>query len=146
MARINVKYQSGSRSGTTEVFSTSHYQTLYLGRDPSCDIRFDLDNDDLVSRSHAMIEWDLENQQRFVITDLLSSNGTFVNGERITDATEIHSGDRINLGQQGPGVEISIERPKHTNGSTMSTLSSINLKPLEYKVRCLTIQSGHGRC
>ena len=109
MARINVKYRSGSRSGTTEVFSTSHYQSLYLGRDPSCDIRFDLDNDDLVSRSHAMIEWDLEKQERFTITDLLSSNGTFVNANRINDATEIQTGDRINLGEQGPEVEIEIE-------------------------------------
>ena len=109
MARLNVKYLNGSRANTTEVFSTSHYQCLYLGRDPSCDIRFDLDHDDLVSRSHAMIEWDLENEQRYTITDLLSSNGTYVNGERIKEAVVIRSGDQVSLGLGGPEVEIQIE-------------------------------------
>lgn len=39
-------------------------------------------NSPKVSRNHAVIEW---NGERFVVRDLRSSNGTFVNGERVTN-------------------------------------------------------------
>jgi two-component system, NtrC family, sensor kinase len=64
-----------------------------LGRESSNDIKL---NDTEVSRQHAAIVRTDENQ--FEIRDLESSNGTHVNGKRITQQ-RLHSGDRVQLGR-----------------------------------------------
>ncbi len=108
MARISVMHKSGSRKGTVEVYPTNRFQSLYFGRDPSCDVQFDLDGDDLVSRSHCVIEWDEDQPDRFTISDLLSSNGTLLNGKPVTGAQELKTGDTLQLGEGGPLMEIEI--------------------------------------
>ncbi|MFC1735693.1 ATP-binding protein [Candidatus Hydrogenedentota bacterium] len=65
-------------------------QTI-VGRDPSVDICV---RDDLLSRKHARISF---SQGHCSIRDLGSSNGTYVNGERIKDAL-IKDGDAIRVG------------------------------------------------
>ena len=73
--------------------STELTQKLVIGRDPDCsDI---LIEDDLVSRQHASIEVDASG--RVILTDLRSTNGTFVNSEEITQR-ELWDGDRIGFG------------------------------------------------
>lgn len=64
-----------------------------LGRDSQCDIHFD---DTETSRTHAEIEF-VDDQYR--LKDLGSSNGTFVNGKRVTDKVLV-AGDRIQIGKQ----------------------------------------------
>lgn len=51
-----------------------------IGRKDSCDLRIPLTS---VSREHAVVYFDEEDRE-FVIEDLDSSNGTYVNGEKIT--------------------------------------------------------------
>ncbi|HDN79893.1 MAG TPA: FHA domain-containing protein [Chloroflexi bacterium] len=69
-----------------------------IGRDPRlCDIAFP---DILVSRQHAKIITDGE---KFYLYDLESTNGTFVNGQRVLGAIELHNGDRIRI---GPNIEL----------------------------------------
>lgn len=63
-----------------------------IGRDPSCG--FPVDND-LVSRRHARIEW---TGSGYRIADLGSTNGTFVNDQRITQR-DLVDGDRISIGK-----------------------------------------------
>jgi two-component system, NtrC family, sensor kinase len=63
-----------------------------LGRDASNAIRI-LDNE--ISRQHAEIRC---NNDQYTIADLVSSNGTFVNGQRITEA-KLRPGDRIQIGK-----------------------------------------------
>ncbi|HEY9702706.1 MAG TPA: FHA domain-containing protein, partial [Allocoleopsis sp.] len=48
-----------------------------------------------VSRDHAQIEWE---QNYFYITDLNSTNGTYVNGQRITQKYQLRTGDIIYIG------------------------------------------------
>src|SRR5436190_4167333 len=75
-----------------------------------------------VSRLHACLEYDHE---QVVITDLNSTNGTFVNGERLSanQPRRLRAGDRINLAQvctlefDDPGTTVQmlpVEIP--TNG------------------------------
>ena len=64
---------------------------LSLGRLPECTITFDDTN---VSRRHAEIRPD---GNGFVITDLGSTNGTIVNGNRVTHR-RLEDGDRVGLG------------------------------------------------
>ncbi|MCL5057347.1 MAG: DUF3662 and FHA domain-containing protein [Actinobacteria bacterium] len=64
---------------------------LVLGRRESCDIVF---QDESVSRRHAMLE---PRQGKWLLTDLDSTNGTFVNGERIRNRI-MEPGDSVKIG------------------------------------------------
>lgn len=66
--------------------------SLLIGRLPECDI---LLNDGLVSRVHARISVQGEN---IVLEDLHSSNGVFVNGQKVSYSVVLCEGDRILLG------------------------------------------------
>jgi pSer/pThr/pTyr-binding forkhead associated (FHA) protein len=64
-----------------------------VGRDPKCDMTL---SDDSVSRRHAMVRKTDEDQ--FVIEDLGSSNGTYVDGIPILSCV-LHSGDSVQFGR-----------------------------------------------
>ncbi len=66
--------------------------SVMIGRNPHCDICLD---DGAVSRLHARIRFD---GARFTIADVNSSNGTFLNGKRVTGPTALHNGDRLRIG------------------------------------------------
>jgi diguanylate cyclase (GGDEF)-like protein len=66
---------------------------LLIGRDESCGLVL---NDDSVSRRHALLE---KTADGFLVTDLDSTNGTYVNDERIA-SRHLASGDRLRLGNQ----------------------------------------------
>jgi len=109
MARIVLKHLTGSRADTIEIYPTNRFQSLYLGRDPSCDVQFDADKDDLVSRSHAVIEWEEDDPTELTLSDLLSSNGTFLNDERVHGAVPLKTGDKVQLGSTGPSMIVELE-------------------------------------
>lgn len=67
-------------------------EVLSLGRDRSNDVQL---ADHEVSRRHAEIRTDPEG---FLLVDLGSSNGTYVNGRRVT-RQHLVSGDRVQLGR-----------------------------------------------
>jgi hypothetical protein len=62
-----------------------------IGRDPACGVHIDSLG---VSRHHAAIHW---TGDRFVLTDLASRNGTFVNKARIRERA-LKNGDAIGAG------------------------------------------------
>lgn len=64
-----------------------------LGRTPEVEVVID---DAAVSRVHARI---LKRDQGLILEDLGSTNGTYVDGRRITGETVLRSGDRIQLGE-----------------------------------------------
>lgn len=63
-----------------------------IGRETSSHIRL---NDDMASRRHAEL---MLRDGRLILRDLLSTNGTFVNDDLISE-TEISAGDRIRIGR-----------------------------------------------
>jgi FHA domain/zinc-ribbon domain len=79
----------GGRSG--EVFSLGGERTT-VGRSPDCDIFLD---DVTVSRRHAVIS---KRSDRFVIEDLGSLNGTFLNRHRIEQAP-LTDDDEVQIGK-----------------------------------------------
>ena len=79
----------GGRSG--EVFTLQREQTT-VGRSPDCDIFLD---DVTVSRRHAVIN---ERGGRFVIEDLGSLNGTFLNRHRI-EQSPLSDDDELQIGK-----------------------------------------------
>lgn len=69
--------------------------TVRIGRSNENDIVF---NDPKVSRMHAELVWE---QSVFTLRDLGSINGTFVNGERLSESSRVlRDGDDIILGKQ----------------------------------------------
>jgi hypothetical protein len=64
---------------------------LVIGRSSSCEVVL---GDDTVSRRHAQLRFE---DGRWLLRDLGSSNGTYVNGRLVTEA-EVRHGDVIHLG------------------------------------------------
>ena len=64
-----------------------------IGRDPTSGLEL---ADDSVSRNHAMLECV---DGEFVLSDLGSTNGTYVNDQRI-DSRRLNPGDRLRFGNQ----------------------------------------------
>jgi DNA-binding winged helix-turn-helix (wHTH) protein len=65
-----------------------------IGRDPRCDVWLDHSG---VSRRHARIRI-TKDAERPTLTDLESTNGTFVGGKRIEGVTPLAEGDTIKVG------------------------------------------------
>jgi S1-C subfamily serine protease len=95
-------FRSGARTGQVETFRKAY---IGLGRHPLSDVRFDPERDLDVSARHANI---VRTGGRFVLRDLGSTNGTFVNGQRIAGDVVLAHGDVISFGQHGPAVEFHI--------------------------------------
>jgi serine protease Do len=106
--RILIKNLSAAKSGQTEEFSSQTFIELSIGRDPSCDVKFDPDND-LVSRRHAKITQAPGNPAGYTIADLGSRNGTFVNRQRIFGPVALNVGDNVQLGAGGPEFVFSLD-------------------------------------
>src|SRR5260221_7613265 len=76
-----------------------------LGRDPDLDIVFP-EHEDVVSAIHCRVilkngEWWLE--------DLGSTNGTWLEGRRISTPQKLSTGQRFSLGQRGPVLRVAIQ-------------------------------------
>ncbi len=89
------QYQFVMRSGPTPgaTFSLEGDQ-LIIGRDTASNIAI---NDAEVSRKHARLTFQ---GGKYVIEDLGSTNGTFVNGQRLASPAVLKSGDVVSLGEQ----------------------------------------------
>lgn len=96
------KFLSGARAGQVESFRKAY---IGLGRHPLSDVRFDPERDLDVSSRHAGI---VRQGNTFVVRDLGSTNGTFVNGVRISGDAVLADGDVIGFGPNGPAVEFHI--------------------------------------
>lgn len=64
----------------------------YLGRAATSNVVI---NDEKVSRRHAMIHQ--QGAQEYWLIDLGSSNGTYLNGRRVTSPTRLNHGDRVEI-------------------------------------------------
>lgn len=109
MERVVVRHVSGSKANKIEQFPLDTFKELPIGRDQSSAIAFDPDQDDLVSRRHALIRIHKRDKLSFTILDLQSSNGTFLNGERLERECELLVEDRIQLGASGPEFVFDVE-------------------------------------
>ena len=96
-AAFRVLEGPGLRVGSTLTIGSA----TVVGRDAGSGIR--LDGDDFASSRHASIE---PRADGVWVEDLGSTNGTFVNGERITARTLVRAGDAVRIGQ----TELVLER------------------------------------
>jgi hypothetical protein len=87
-----------------------------VGRDPSAQIRFDSDQDDLVSRQHLKIARDVIEPDAFKVVDLESRNGCFLNKRRVFGSVRLSHGDVIELGMGGPKFRFELDPPPDVTG------------------------------
>ena len=78
---------------------------MIIGRDSGCDLVFTLQ---AISRRHARLFF--QNGEYF-IEDLGSSNGTFVNRQRLSAPHQLQDGDQLHLGN---AVTITFTAPQLT--------------------------------
>ena len=107
--RIILRHQAGSRANQVDEFPLEHVTEVTIGRDPSATVKFDPESDDLVSRQHAKIFQDADDPNRFLIVDLGSRNGTFVNKQRISGEVALAVGDAVQLGAGGPEFSFDLD-------------------------------------
>ncbi|MGI2906943.1 FHA domain-containing protein [Tolypothrix sp. VBCCA 56010] len=113
---------------TNRVFALLANRSIFIIGKPDGEKPIDIDvsvlpNSDIVSRNHAQI-W--INNDEYHITDMGSSNGTFVNGVKLQPKIfwTLNSGDTISLGQ---GDKITFMfRVKQQNAATPQATNSTN--------------------
>lgn len=99
---IELRITGGARAGARERFDKS---VVSIGRHPLSDLRFDANKDLDVSTRHAEIR---SVDERHVLHDLGSTNGTFVNGARIAGERALAEGDTLRFGADGPTVTFHV--------------------------------------
>jgi len=91
MAQYQLVMHSGPTPGKTFQLEGD---VLTIGRDASNQIPI---NDAEISRKHSQL---VLQGGKYVLTDLGSTNGTFVNGQRVTSQHVLQPGEVISLGEQ----------------------------------------------
>ncbi len=90
---------------------------ITVGRNAAeCEIAFPSEQYPMVSRKHAELRW---HDSRWILIDLNSSYGTYLNGQRISSPVPIDPASRIQFGVDGPVLkvvwfEITAEQPVST--------------------------------
>jgi|GEM_PF-7078170 len=112
MHKLIIRQINGLRVGQVSEFEFESGIELRLGRSAASDLVFDSPQDLIVSREHVLLTLAYDKNiggVKVFLDDLHSSNGTFVEGERIGagNSISLRSGATIQLGGVGPKMEIS---------------------------------------
>jgi hypothetical protein len=81
-----------------------------VGRGDSCALRFEGALAKYASWEHA--EFSVDEGGVAYVTDLGSSNGTYVDGERIAEATPLRVGTTVQIGSKGPRLDVLALPPR----------------------------------
>lgn len=107
--RVTFEHLGGSKKGARQELEVGH---VTAGRNPHHALAFDPEADAEVSGNHA--EFKVGPSGKLEVTDLGSSNGTFVNGERIERGkpATVDPGGTIRFGARGPAVKVMYAAPR----------------------------------
>jgi hypothetical protein len=106
LSRWTALYQVAWRRARLPRLVLPEAEGAIVGRSHACDR---VVADPTVSRVHARLR---ARGRRWWLTDLGSTNGTWVNGRRVIDETEVRPGDEVALGE----VAFRAGRPPRTMG------------------------------
>ena len=117
------QYQFVMRSGPTigKVYPLEA-QEISIGRDSTNMVAI---NDVEVSRRHARMEL---RGSTYAIQDLGSTNGTFVNGQRVSGLQALNPGDSVSFGE---GIVLTYEAAYDPNATMLSAKAPIPVAPVQ---------------
>jgi hypothetical protein len=121
--RVTLRVLAGPYTGRE--FTFDQHDTFLIGRADTAHLY--LPEDRFFSRHHCLLEIA---PPRCFLRDLGSTNGTFVNGQRVPEAF-LTSGDRIQGGQTVLEVEVQSEQAVTVNGMEAPTLTRPTMIPVE---------------
>jgi RsiW-degrading membrane proteinase PrsW (M82 family) len=101
--KIAIALQNSSLAG--KKFEINESGSLTVGRSVGSNIQFNPNDEKIVSGNHAYIRFETDG---FYLIDHNSTNGTFVNGQRINRA-KLNQGDVIHFGKNGPQATVFID-------------------------------------
>src|SRR5271154_1765861 len=113
-----------SEKGGAERRETFDKNEISVGRVQGNDLMLPKGN---VSKHHARL---LSRDGRFIVTDLKSTNGTYVNGRKTSQATIVREGDKIYIGdfvlrvETGQGASAAEAVPRAQGASTESSAAT----------------------
>ncbi|MEH2241228.1 PrsW family glutamic-type intramembrane protease [Nostoc sp.] len=119
---------NGAAFGAESRYSLPPSKEMVIGRDPSCQVVLDAMSYRMVSRRHAVVRpLSLSPDSKFswVLCDLNSANGTYLNGQRLYECQELHPGDRISLGADGPQYVFEYELTSLTPATTVNQVTPL---------------------
>lgn len=99
---IRIAILSGAREGDVLLLAKPY---LTIGRHPGSDVRLDPEQDLRVSSRHAAI---IARDGIWLLRDLGSTNGTWVNNAPLSGQHLLASGDVIELGRGGPSFRLEL--------------------------------------
>lgn len=108
--KLQCTFLSGEKRDSVVVFDQAFIQ---IGRHPQCEIRFDAERDLEVSSRHASVT--LQGGVYF-LRDLGSTNGTWVNGRRLTGDHVVAHEDIVRFGPGGPEIALEVLRDPRPSG------------------------------
>jgi pSer/pThr/pTyr-binding forkhead associated (FHA) protein len=108
--RVVIDHVAGSRRGQRQEFPAE--SRVRFGRHPECEVSFDPQRDIDASSRHAELRPRANEgtpDPGWVLVDLGSSNGTYVEGHRITESPVAHNAAvSIEFGPGGPRVRLFV--------------------------------------
>ncbi len=127
-----VRNSGNSPAKTFEILQTP----FTIGRSDDCDLTLDSAK---VSREHALVRRDANG---FYLRDNNSTNGTFVNGQKVTEA-RLNDGDQVMFANielifdvSGPGEAVQVTT-QHLADSTFAGEEAGDLATMIHAIRCL---------
>ena len=91
--KVTLRLTAGPEAG--RIFEFNEAETFLVGRSPKAHLRFDVQADRAISRTHCLIEI---RPPRCILWDLDSRNGTYVNSQRIKQI-DLKDGDIVQVGK-----------------------------------------------
>ena len=112
-SKLRLTFVSGTREGASFELAGSVFR---MGRAQECAVW--TPSDTMVSAQHAKV---VRLPTGYVLIDLESTNGTFLNGRRIQRAT-LADGDVVGLGAGGPQVRVEVLSPDRAAVASAATV------------------------
>ena len=111
-----LEHKIGSKYHHTGELQKIIVDQVEIGREPTCQVRFD-EIFETVSRRHAAI---IKDDDRLTLVPLSKTNPTLVNGTKIRSATLLQHGDEIQCAINGPKLGVIIPSGEQAMTSSIS--------------------------
>ena len=126
---VIVDHLAGSRRGQRQELAAT--TRARFGRHPDCEVSFDAHRDIDASSRHAELR---PVERAWVLVDLGSSNGTFVDGQRVTELAVVAGvAHTIEFGPGGPRVRLFIGEEKR--GIWVTSADAAHATPLQWSLK-----------